>query len=158
VLGAALTVLVGVLLAMRNVRSAWPFALLAGLGFGGTSLAVAAVRTGGAADFGVIVVLLAQPATYLVVGFWLVGLTSYSRALGRGDLAGVTAVFTITEVVVPGIAGIALLGDRVRPGWGWIVVAGLLLAVAGVLELARSPTRRIPGPVAAKPRSGNGIA
>jgi len=148
VLGGAVVVLAGVLVALRNCRAAWPFALVAGLGFGGTSLAVRAVHisTGSGLDPGV---LVAEPAVYLVLGFFLLGLISYSRALGRGDIAGVTAVFAITEVVVPGLVGIALLGDPVRAGWWWVLAVGLAVAVAGMIRLARLPAAR---PHADRPR------
>lgn len=136
-IGAAV-LLSAVLVAMRNVRAAWAFATVAGLGFGATSLAVRAVRLPGGSD---LVDLLRQPAVYVVVAFWLIGMISYSRALGRGELSVVTAVFTITEVVVPGLVGMLVLHDQVRPGWGWVVVAGLVFATSGVLELALSPTQ-----------------
>ncbi len=65
-------------LALATVRPwhgerAWPMAVVAGLGFGATSLAVRAVvdPTGGLAG------LLTQPAPYLVVAFWVIGLTSH---------------------------------------------------------------------------------
>lgn len=43
-----------------------------------------------------------------------------------------------------------MLGDRPRPGWGWVAAAGFVLAVAGALSLSRHgdlaqtelPTRR----------------
>lgn len=136
VLAGALVVLAAVSLALRNCRPAWPFALVAGLGFGGTSLAVRAVQAGSGLDPAL---LVAQPAVYLVIGFWLVGMISYSRALGRGAIAAVTAVFSITEVVVPGLVGIALLGDPVRPGFGGVLVVGLAIAVAGLLRLTQLP-------------------
>jgi drug/metabolite transporter (DMT)-like permease len=141
VLGGAVVVLAGVLVALRNCRAAWPFALVAGLGFGGTSLAVRAVHVpaGSGLDPGV---LVAEPAAYLVLGFWMIGMISYSRALGRGDIAGVTAVFAITEVVVPGLIGLALLGDPVRAGWAWVLAVGLAVAVAGLVRLARLPAVR----------------
>lgn len=113
VLFGALAVLAGVQVALRNCRAAWPFALVAGLGFGGTSLAVRAVHTG----FGIHPALLvAEPAVHLVIGFWLVGMIGYSRALGRGATATVTAVFCITEVVGPRAGRDRTLGDPVRPG------------------------------------------
>ena len=45
---------------------------------------------------------------------------------------------------MPGLAGIVLLGDPVRAGWTPVLGAGLAIAVAGVVVLARSPaeTRR----------------
>ncbi len=141
VLTAVLVGLAVALLGLRNVRSAWPLALVAGLAFGGTSLAVHAVHLGLGAEADLLAVLR-QPSAYLVIGFWLIGMVSYSRSLGRGELSTVTAVFTITESIVPGLLGIALLGDRVRPGWGGAFGAGLLLATAGVLVLARSPAQQ----------------
>jgi hypothetical protein len=121
---------------------AWPLAMVAGLAFGATSLAVRAVHVQG----GGMVELVTQPGPYLVVGFWAVGMSSYSRALLLGSLAQVTAVFLVTEVVVPGLVGIALLGDSVRAGW-WVPMAiGLLLAVGGVAVLAGSPVHGPPRP------------
>ena len=54
--------------------------------------------------------------------FGVVGLIAYSRALERASLARVTAILLVTEVTVPGLAGIILLGDSVRPGW-WAAMA-----------------------------------
>jgi drug/metabolite transporter (DMT)-like permease len=123
-------------------QRAWPLAVVAGLAFGATSLAVRAVHL----HAGGVVELLTQPGPYLVVGFWAAGMSSYTRALTLGNLARVTAVFLVTEVVVPGLVGIALLGDSVRAGW-WVPMAiGLLLAVGGVVVLAGSPAHQPPRP------------
>lgn len=138
ILVGAAVVLSAVLIAMRNVHAASAFATVAGLGFGATSLAVRAVRLPTGGD---VVEVLRQPAVYLVVAFWIIGMISYSRALGRGELPVVTAVFTITEVVVPGLVGMLVLHDQVRPGWGWVVAAGLVFATSGVLALAWSPSQ-----------------
>ena len=118
--------------------------MVAGLAFGATSVAVRAVHL----EDGDLVELLTQPGPYLVVGFWAVGMSSYSRALALGNLAQVTAVFLVTEVIVPGLVGIALLGDSVRAGWWGPMVVGLLLAVGGVAVLAGSPAHRPPRPSA----------
>jgi drug/metabolite transporter (DMT)-like permease len=141
VLGIAAVALTAAALALYNTRRAWPLALVAGLGFGGTSLAVRAVQVPPGQPFD-LVALLAQPATYLVIAFWLIGLITFSLALGRGDLAIVTAVFTVTEVIVPGLVAIGLLGDQIRDGWVVPFVIGLLLAAAGVVGLASSPAQR----------------
>jgi hypothetical protein len=117
---------------------AWPLAVVAGLAFGATSLAVRAVHV----QAGGVVELLTQAGPYLVVGFCAVGISSYSRALTLGSLAQVTAVFLVTEVIVPGLVGIALLGDSVRAGWWGPMAVGLLLAVGGVAVLAGSPAHR----------------
>jgi drug/metabolite transporter (DMT)-like permease len=118
---------------------AWPLAIVAGLGFGGTSLAVRAFVT--PPD---LVGLFTQPAPYLLVVFWTIGLASYSRALVVGVLARVTAVFLVTEVIVPGLVGIVLLGDAVRPGWWPVMAIGLVSAVTGVVVLAHSPAQAPP--------------
>jgi drug/metabolite transporter (DMT)-like permease len=140
VMGVALGVLAAATIALYNVRVAWPLALVAGLGFGGTSLAVRSIDTGpGGFD---VVVLLGQPATYLLCGYWLVGIVTFSRALARGNLAVVTAVFTVTEVIVPGLVAIGLLDDRVRDGWTIPFAVGLALAAGGVVVLAGSSAQR----------------
>jgi drug/metabolite transporter (DMT)-like permease len=142
VLATAAVVLAVVAVWLWRRGRAWPLAVVAGLAFGATSLAVRAVHVQG----GGMVELVTQPGPYLVVGFWAVGMSSYSRALTLGSLARVTAVFLVTEVVVPGLVGIALLGDSVRAGW-WVPMAiGLLLAVGGVAVLAGSPAHQSPRP------------
>jgi hypothetical protein len=143
VLLVSLLLLAVAVLVLRQGKHAWPLALLAGLGFGGTALSVRAahVQTGVGLD---LAPLLGQPSTYLVVGFWLVGMVGYTAALGRGDVGAVTAVFTVTEVLVPGMVGIQLLGDPVRPGWGWVLALGLAAAVAGTVVIAKAPPLRPP--------------
>jgi hypothetical protein len=88
------------------------------------------------------VALLAQPSIYLIAGYWVVGIIAYSAALSRGEVGIVTAVFIVTEVVMPGLTGILLLGDPVREGWGWIFVVGLIVSMVGVVALARRPPPR----------------
>jgi len=130
-------------LVLRQGKHAWPLALVYGLGFGGTALSVRAahVQTGDGFD---LALLLGQPPTYLVVGFWLVGMVGYTAALSRGDVGAVTAVFTVTEVLVPGMVGIQLLGDPVRPGWAWVLAVGLAAALAGTVLIAKAPPLRPP--------------
>jgi hypothetical protein len=143
VLLVSLLLLAVAVLVLRQGKHAWPLALLSGLGFGGTALSVRAahVQTGEGFD---LALLLGQPATYLVAGFWLVGMIGYAAALSRGDVGAVTAVFTVTEVLVPGMVGIWLLGDPVRPGWAWVLAAGLALALASTLVIAKAPPLRPP--------------
>jgi drug/metabolite transporter (DMT)-like permease len=118
---------------------AWSLALLAGLGFGASSVAVRAVHLSVDDDP---FTLLDAPPIYLVIVFGALGLIAYSRALVRGSLARVTAILLVTEVTVPGVAGIVLLGDSVRPGWWGVLAGGLVLAVAGVVVLAGSPAQQ----------------
>jgi hypothetical protein len=137
VLIAATAALVVAIFASWPSSLPWPMAVIAGLGLGGTSLTARAVRIDGGPS--ALTQLLAQPPTYLVVAFWIIGLVSYSRALGLGNLARVRPIFMVTEVIVPGLVAIALLGDTVRAAWWPAMASGLLLAVFGAVVLARSP-------------------
>jgi drug/metabolite transporter (DMT)-like permease len=141
ILISAVLVLGVAVLVLRQYRRAWPLALCAGLGFGGISLAVRAAHVEVGPGFS-LAALLAQPGTYLVVGFWVLGMVAWSAALARGEVGTVTALLLVTQVVVPGLVGIALLGDPVRAGWAWPFVIGLVVAVIGVVVLARNPPRQ----------------
>jgi drug/metabolite transporter (DMT)-like permease len=147
--GVDLVLLIAVLLlgvaalVLRTGSRAWPLALVAGMGFGGSALAVRAAHVQSGADFDPMA-LLGQPSTYLVIAYWVVGIVSYTGALSRGDIGAVTAVYLVTQVVVPGMVGIGLLGDPVRPGWVGVLVVGLTAAVAGTVVLARAPVLRAP--------------
>ena len=140
-LGAAAIALVVALVAGWRADAAWQLPLVAGLGFGGSSVAVRAVHLTVGED---LVGLLGAPSLYLVIVFGVVGLVAYSRALERASLARVTAILLVTEVTVPGLAGIILLGDSVRPGWWAAMSAGLVVSVAGVVVLAGSPAQQPP--------------
>lgn len=147
--GVDLVLLIAVLLlgvaalVLRTGTRAWPLALVAGLGFGGSALAIRAahVQTGAGVD---LLPLLGQPSTYLVVGYGAVGIFCYTSALSRGDLGAVTAVYLVTQVLVPGMVGIVLLGDPVRPGWMWVLALGLAAAVVGTVVLAKAAPLRPP--------------
>jgi hypothetical protein len=138
----AVAVVLGVGLAAAWAADvAWSLALLAGLGFGASSVAVRTVHRSVGDDP---LTLLEAPPIYLVVVFGALGLIAYSRALVRGSLARVTAILLVTEVTVPGVVGIVLLGDSVRRGWWGVMIAGLVVAVVGVVVLAGSPAQRLP--------------
>ena len=141
VLIGALFVLAVLMLVLRQYRRAWPLAIVAGMGLGGTSLAVRAAHVEIGQGFS-LTALLAQPAIYLIAGYWVVGIIAYSAALARGEVGIVTAVFIVTEVVMPGLTGILLLGDPVREGWGWVFVVGLVVSMVGVVALTRRPPPR----------------
>ncbi len=134
------------LVGLRSSGRAWPLGVVAGLGFGGTSVAVRAVHRSGASDP---LALLGQPAVYAVILFFALGMLAYSRALALTSLAELTAVLLVTEIVVPGLVGITVLGDSVRDGWWWVLALGLGLAVSGVTVLAGSPAQRPPLPAGA---------
>ena len=60
-------------------------------------------------------------------------LVAYSRALERASLARVTAILLVTQVTVPGLAGIVLLGER--PSLQGAVGIGLVVVAAEMVTL-----------------------
>ena len=130
---------------LRTGTRAWPLALIAGMGFGGSALAIRAahVQTGAATSSWP---LLGQPSTYLVIGYWTVGIISYTtRAVPRRHRR--------RDRGVPGHPGAGAGHGRHRaarrPGarrapWIWVLVLGLAAAVAGTVLLAKAPPLRPP--------------
>ncbi len=112
-------------------------AFLAGLGFGGTALAVRAVHPG-PVSWGSLGDLLRDPLVYAVVVMGVLGVVAFAGALRDGAVGTATAVLSVTEVVVPGLVGLVLLGDKIRPGFVVPAVIGVALALGGVLMLTRS--------------------
>ncbi|MBC3194615.1 hypothetical protein H7X46_26550 [Pseudonocardia sp. C8] len=134
VLVAALVLFMAATLATNRVTRPWPSALLAGLGLGGGAVCIRAMHlTDGVTVSGV----LADPLIYVLAGMALTGLYNYARALQLGDVATVTALYMVVQVVVPGMVGITLLDDTVRPGFTWMLLLGLALVVYGTSILAR---------------------
>lgn len=146
VLSAALVVFVLVTLAIRRGTTPWPSAVLAGLGLGGGSVCIRAMHISDGIDpMG----LLSEPLIYVLAGMAATGLYNYARALQLGDIATVTALYMVVQVVVPGMVGITLLDDTVRPGATWMLLLGLTLVVYGTSILARRrPEKRTPSRVA----------
>ena len=139
VLGGAVIVIAAVTLLTRRGLRPWPSAIMAGLGLGGSSVAVRAIHLG---PGNIVVAVLSEPLVYVLVGLWAIGLYNWARALRLGDVATVTALFMTTQVLVPGMVGIVLLGDTVRDGWAPVTVVGLAMAVWGVQALARRRSER----------------
>ena len=142
VLVAALVVVMAATLATTQVSAPWPPAVLAGLGLGGGSVCIRAMHLlQGVSVSG----LLAEPLVYVLIGMALTGLYNYARALQRGDVATVTALYMVVQVVLPGMVGLTLLDDTVRSGFTWMLIFGLVLVLAGTVVLARRrPERRSP--------------
>jgi len=137
----AFVVLLGVSvpIAARS-RSAMLVSFLAGLAFGGTAVAVRMIDLRG--SFAEIAgQAVADPVIWTLLGFAVLGLALYTVALGRGSVGPVVAVLAVTETLAPGLLGLVALGDSVRPGWTPAFVLGLVLALGGVVVLARSPAQ-----------------
>jgi hypothetical protein len=138
-----LTTALLVALAAVSLRSRSPLvlAVLAGVAFGGVSLSVRAVHVASSLWTSVLD-LLTEPVAYAVLVFGATGTVLLAGAMRRAAVGSVVAVLSVTEVVVPGLVGLVLLGDRVRPGWGVVLGAGWALAVTGLVLLTRASAVR----------------
>jgi drug/metabolite transporter (DMT)-like permease len=103
----------------------------AGLGFGVVALAARTLT-----DLRPLA-LLANPSLYLLAAGGVVGFLLYATALQRGAVAMATAALVLSETVVPAAVGTLLLGDRARPGLGWLAAVGFAVAIGGAVALAR---------------------
>lgn len=85
--------------------------------------------------------LLLHPLTWALVCFGALGALAYARSLERGPVGPATAVLWLVEVALPGVVGLVVLGDRVRPGWapGAVVGVGVAVAACAVLSVGRAP-------------------
>lgn len=101
---------------------------LAGLGYAGSAIAVRGVGTPVEPP---VVACAAAVGVYGLLAFWL-----YSLALDRAPVSTATAPMIVGQTFVPGLVGVLLLGDGVRPGWWAAVATGLVLSVAGAIFLS----------------------
>lgn len=130
---------VSIPVAIRS-RHALLVSFLSGLAFGGTAVAVRLVDLEGSlADMARHVIT--DPVVWALLGFAALGLALYTVALARGHVGPVVAVLAVTETLAPGLLGLVALGDGVRPGWIPWFVLGLVLALGGMVVLARSPAQ-----------------
>jgi hypothetical protein len=133
-------VLVGVPLARVGGQvGVWLLGGAAGLAFG--AVAVAARVLSASVDRGRLIddlhVLVTAPASYAVLVATPVALVAYATALQRGTVVAATAPLVVGETVLPALAGLALLGDHPRPGWGLVATLGFVIAVGASLLLCR---------------------
>lgn len=132
VIGSALLAFATVI--AYRLAPAWLLALLGGLGYSG-----AAITARGAHAAGDLLDAVLQPLALAIVICGAVGVLAYLRALERGSAGPLAAVLSVTEVVVPGVIGVAVLGDVVRDGWAVPVGLALAAAVVACAVLASSP-------------------
>lgn len=112
-------------------RGAIGLGLITGLGTGLVSISARIIDAGSPAA------LAADPACYALIVAGLLAFVCFTIALQRGGVTAITAASVVAETIVPTVIGVALLGDRSRPGLAGLAVAGFVIAVAGALLLAR---------------------
>lgn len=120
-------------------RGAAALGAVAGLAFGATSVAARMLPPSFplTAPGRALATVATQPAAYALLAAGVLAMLAYSTALQRGTVTQATAPLVVGETVAPAVAGLALLGDAPRPGWGVAALVGFGLAVAGAVALSR---------------------
>jgi drug/metabolite transporter (DMT)-like permease len=117
-------------LAPRRFRAPW-LGLIAGLSFGVVAISGRIIPSLAPVH------LLTESATYTGVVAGAMAFLFLASALQRGSVTTATAMMVVGETVFPALVGILALGDRTRPGFAPVAVAGFALAIGGALALAR---------------------
>ncbi|MFB7907176.1 hypothetical protein ACFC1T_12150 [Kitasatospora sp. NPDC056076] len=120
-----------VLVRREGTPAAAGLGLLAGVGFGITSLAVRVL------DASTLTAVLTDPAAYALAVGGLGGYLAYALALQRGTVTAATAAGTVAETFGPALVGVVSLGDSARPGFAWCALTGFAVAVGGTFLLSR---------------------
>ena len=115
---------------VRGAAGAILLGLLAGTGFGVVAVSARLLPPYGAA-------VLRSPLVYVLLLAGATAFLLYSAAMQRGSVTTTTAALVITQTAVPALAGVLLLGDRVRDGFLALAVAGFVLALGGAVGLGR---------------------
>jgi uncharacterized protein (TIRG00374 family) len=126
------------LVAVRR-RSAITTAVVSGVAFGGGAVAARALQgeTG-------LLGFVGHPLALALVAYGVLGLVVYAYALEHGDVGSVTAAMWVSDILASGVVGVAVLGDRARPGWWWVALLATAAAVAAIVVLGRSPAQATP--------------
>jgi len=103
---------------------------LAGLAFGGTALCARSLASH------LSIHSLLSPLLWAMAAFGALGLTFFAAALQRGSVTITTAWLFTTETVAPAVVGLIVLGDRARPGLGWLAAGSFVLSVVSAIGLS----------------------
>ncbi|MFD8707543.1 hypothetical protein ACFV1W_34005 [Kitasatospora sp. NPDC059648] len=128
---AAMLLATLVLVRRDGTAAAAGLGLLAGIGFGITSLAVRVLDASG------VTAVFTDPAAYALALGGLGGYLAYALALQRGTVTAATAAGTVAETFGPALVGVVALGDSARPGLAWCALTGFAVAVGGTFLLSR---------------------
>lgn len=83
--------------------------------------------------------LLGDPAFWAILVCGPGGFYMFTVALQTGSVSAASASLVVGETVIPGVVGIALLGDTTRAGWQIPAVIAFVAAVVGAVVVAMSP-------------------
>ncbi len=83
----------------------------------------------------------ADPLSWALVAYGILGLSFYAAALQRGSVTVATAWLYTAETLAPSVVGLMVLGDHARAGLAPLAVVsfGVTLAAAVALTLVSPP-------------------
>jgi len=105
---------------------------VAGLAFGGAALCVRSLSSGIKPSE------ILHPTLWILLAFGGMGMAFFATALQRGAVTVTTAWLFTAETIAPALIGMLLLGDRARPGLGFVAAASFVLTVAASVGLSLS--------------------
>ncbi|MDB5176239.1 MAG: hypothetical protein JWM81_1097 [Candidatus Saccharibacteria bacterium] len=123
-----------VLARRRSYKTALGLAALGGLAYGTTSV-MGRILTITHPFWHIIY----NPLMVGIIVSGALGILLFSIALQRAQATTVNATMTSSQIVIPAIIGITFLGDTARSGLWYLVIIGTLLALGGVISLAKNP-------------------
>lgn len=140
-LALLLALLVATVLTYRRADASVQ-AVLSGLASAG--LAMCARAAHGSGDW---IDFFLTPMAWLTIGFSILSSVTFSRAVERGTVGPARALVSVTQVILPGLVGVTILGDTVRDGWESTTLVAVLVALVGCVILATRPitARRVGG-------------
>ncbi len=112
-------------------RAAALLGVVSGLGYGGTAVCARALEVDGTLGGA-----LADPLTWALVPYGILGIAFFAAALQRGSVAIAESSQYAAEAVVPSLIGLIFLGDRARLGFGPLAVLGFTVTVGAAVALA----------------------
>lgn len=80
---------------------------------------------------------VSHPLLYLLVVHSVVGQLLLGLAMQRGSTTAAVAAMDAAGAVPAAVIGLALLGDRIWPGFEWLAAVGFLITLTAVIGLTR---------------------
>jgi hypothetical protein len=121
------------LIRLLGARATVAAGLIAGVLYGAMAVAVRVVN---GIDPLRLDILLTDPASWTIAIGGLGGFYLFTVALQLGSVNGAAAALVVGETVVPGAAGVVLLGDTAQRGLGCLVAVAFIGAVSGAVAIA----------------------
>lgn len=103
---------------------------LAGLSFGAAAIASRPLANAHSVD-----AFVSSPLLYILVAHSLVAQLLLGLAMQRGSTTAAVAAMDAASAIPPAIIGLLFLGDKVRPGLGWLAGVGFVATLAAVIGM-----------------------